>query len=457
MHVKITDRTKRILKASAVVVAAAWIAWITASVHGGSDQARGLSSLGGGPIVGGGGGIGKVTITGPLLTGSGTSGNPLGATVTAGSGLGSGGAEILYVNAGSGITADGTNTRLNEGSGLTWCSGAACTNAGSGLTYSSGALITNAGSGLTYSSGALITNVGTGLSYSAGAVIVSIAGGTCSNGTVATAVSSSGAVTCGNADPNNYAGTHRQWREEFTQGGSMATTTFLAWTELTMAGSAESGASTGGVAGRVGVMQFTTGTGTATGRNSVFTTPTLIDFNSDTLTEGRVVLDAETLSSASSTTYTLMAGFGDSATAVDQIDGCYFLYDKANTATSGPNSGNADKWECWCSSNSARTTYLMDGSTTSDESFTTVNQPVAAGSMPSTNVYNLDVKVTGTTRAEFYVNGVKSCDINTHIPSGSSRMTGFVYEDKVNAGSANYTFDLDYMGLDIDLSSAPTP
>ncbi len=107
--------------------------------------------------------------------------------------------------------------------------------------------------------------------------------------------------------------------------------------------------------------------------------------------------------------------------------------------------------------NSARTTYLMDGSTTSDESFTTVNQPVAALTLPNTNIYTLKIVMTLATRAEFYINGTKSCDINTHVPSGSSRLSGIQVMELKSNGATTSLLDIDRTRIAVDLTSARSP
>lgn len=321
------------------------------------------------------------------------------------------------------LTGGGGLRKVNAGSGLS----------GSGTT--SNALIVNAGSGLTFSSGALITNTGDGLEYSSGKLL---------------------------AHPNNYQGTHLEWVDDFLQGGTNSiTATFSSWGStpyaVNQSGTGVSVAGTVGTTTRPGITEQNTGT-TATGRTALFLNGQTVDFNSGSWTF-ETVIGWPTLSDTGTPTdsYAQLVGFADSSSAVDIVDGCYFLYDSQNVATSGPNSGKVQKLSCWCASNSARTAFLMDGTTVSNESFTTVNAPVAALTLPSTNIYHLKVVMTGTTRAEFFVNGTKSCDINTNIPSGSTRLTGVTALLIKNAGTTARTSNIDWMRVAVDLTSTRSP
>lgn len=491
------------ITASAAVFLAIIIAAVLARP---TEQARGFAgTIGGGPLNAGGG-LSRVHITGPLLTGSGTSTNALGAVVTAGSGLGSGGGETLYVAAGSGITADSSSTRANNGSGLTWCSGATCvgagsgiavdatsvrtnsgsgltyssgalitnsgsgltyssgaliTNAGSGLTYNSGALITNAGSGLTYSSGALITNVGTGLGYSAGAVVVSIAGGTCSNGQVVTAISSSGAATCGNAIPNDYGGTHLEWNDEFIYGTTslgQTATGFGFWLSQNGGTTGTLGQSPTVYNTRPGIWEMATGTNAA-GRSafaafgSTSTTMNL-DASQETITIGVTV--GFPVLSTSSEEITWYGGTGDVLSSANQTDGCGFLYDRGNVVTSGDNSGHASVWECYCANNGSRTVFRMDGSRVSDASFTTVNAPIAALTTPSSSNMDALQLIQTSTEADFYYHGTLSCKITTNLPGASTRVMGVIFEmlKTTGAGATSTLAEVDRVRIALDLNSA---
>jgi hypothetical protein len=103
----------------------------------------------------------------------------------------------------------------------------------------------------------------------------------------------------------------------------------------------------------------------------------------------------------------------------------------------------------------------MDGSTVSQESFTTVNWPIAALTYPNTNIVHGKIVITPGTRAEFYQctgsSCTKSCDINTNLPSGSSRLEGAGFQIVKSAGTTARTVDTDWTSFRGDLSSARSP
>jgi len=257
------------------------------------------------------------------------------------------------------------------------------------------------------------------------------------------------------AMPNDYAATHMEWVDEFMYGaGTVANDAKVG---MLWGANVSSGTFSGNATGtttRPGIGELGTGT-TTTGRIALTTGTSHLDFGSGTWnfqwTGGFPTL------STGAEEYATVVGFLDNSGAVNQVDGCYFLYDRGNVATSGPNTGNADKLSCWCASNSNRTTFLMDGTTVSNESFTTVNAPVAALTLPSTNIYSLEVRMTGTTRAEFFVNGTKSCNINTNIPSGATRLLGAGMLIIKSAGTTARQVDVDRAKLAVDLTAARSP
>lgn len=333
----------------------------------------------------------KVTVTeasgNTAIAGTLTADNGLRVYDVAGNGLTSTGNSVA-VNPGAGITADGTSTRLNFPT-------TACAIAGQAIT-----------------------------SHAA-----------------------DGTPTCVNPSPNDSASTTYDHNEEWL-GWFAATATNPTTAPPYQIASAGTGAQwqdVAGVTGHPGIIEMASGT-TATGKLAIHTSPNAINFG-DGSWSFKWIGGVATLSAAAQE-YGAIIGFYDTDTSLNQVDGCYFLYDRLNAATSGPNAGNASKLSCWCVQNSTRTTFLMDGSTVSNESFTTVNAPVAAVSWPSTNVLKLEVRMIGTTRAEFWVNDVKSCDINTNIPSGATRLTGAGVMGLKSAGTTSTTMlDTDYTHL----------
>ncbi len=88
----------------------------------------------------------------------------------------------------------------------------------------------------------------------------------------------------------------------------------------------------------------------------------------------------------------------------------------------------------------------MDGSTVSDASFTTVSAPVVA------NTYvHLKLVLTGTSTAEFYYNGVKSCHISTNVPSGTG-MHAFFRTVQGSATGANQDINMDWVRFGVDIT-----
>jgi hypothetical protein len=426
---------------AAAVVALAWVATMSVCAARPRDpaptEARGLTS--GGGMVLGNGGLTRVVISAGILTGSGTTANPLGATVSQGSGLsgtGSSGSPLI-VGAGSGISAQADSVSVN------------------------------AGSGLTSDASNVRANLGTGLAFSAGAIVPNLAGGTCTNDQGVTSLSSAGTATCGNVGRNAYGGTHLEWADEFIINGANTATSSTSWGiwGLTQAGTGQVAGNTVGTTTRPGILEHQVTSSATPSRTALLFSTVGIDFGSGSWT-WEWVGGWPTLSDTGAPTdaYTTVIGFTDTAntTSYDVTDGCYFLYDTQNVAAGGANSGKVQKLECACASNAVRTMYLMDGSTVSDESFTTVDATVAALTLPSTNIYHLKVVMTGTTRAEFFVDSggglTKRCDINTHIPSGSTRLTGAGVALQKTTGTTNSrTVNSDWARVAVDLTSARSP
>ncbi len=392
---------KRIAPIATVVLAATWALVITSKTCTPAPVSRGLSSTGGGTLSSGGG-LSKVTTTGTLLTGSGTSGNPLGISIGVGSGLagtGSSGSP-LTVGAGSGILAAGAVTAVNLGAGLT---------------------------------------------FSSGAVVPNLTGGTCATGKMVTAVSSAGVATCANVDFNDYADTHLSWNDEWTQSGAYSNNSLGISPNGWICGSTGTGAACASATGlqtgtRPGILDMTTGT-TNTGHAELFRA-LMTDFGAgnwrfDWTGGFSATSDA---SGGANDTYAAIIGFGDVHTLPpNQVDGCFFLYDRT-VVTTAPGTGtitsNSNNLQCWCSSNSVRTGYTMDGAIVSQGSFTTVAAPVAALTLPNTNIMTLSIRMTAATKAEFYYNGVKSCEITTNIPSTDTRITGPYMQISKNASGS---------------------
>jgi len=250
---------------------------------------------------------------------------------------------------------------------------------------------------------------------------------------------------------NDYRSKRVEWNAEFLGGGSNIDTGPLA---LATGGAGAGTAITSTFTGRPGVVEMVAGS-TTTGLSQYLTGNAAINFGDYTATTVEWTGGVPILSTAIEE-YSVAIGFFDSG--VDMADGCYFLYDRGNVASTGPNTGNAEKLSCWCASNSTRTKYLMDGSTVSDGTFTTVNAPVAAiPNVAGANIMTLRIVVTGSTRAEFYYNGTKSCEITSNIPTGSSRVSGAGFRITKSAGTTSRSLYVDRFRLAFDLTTARSP
>lgn len=266
-------------------------------------------------------------------------------------------------------------------------------------------------------------------------------------GTVITGTGSAGAPL---RVANEYANTHMEWNDEWLMSGCAGSGQCGSIWTFNGAGTGAAFSGTGTTT-RPGVAAMTCGS-TSTRSATLGTSVTAVDFASGSWTMewtgGFPVLADNT------NTYAAYIGFGDVTTSINQVDGCGFLYDNQNVATNGANAGKVQNWECYCSSGSTRTVYLIAGSGNSDESFALGTAAVAALTLPSTNIQTLKVAMTGTTRAEFYVNGTKVCDINTHIPSGA--VTGALVS-MIGTAGASETMDIDRTRVAVDLTGARTP
>ena len=265
------------------------------------------------------------------------------------------------------------------------------------------------------------------------------------------------AISNGITGVNGYGGKHLEGSDEWL----MVDATFATGTTI---GSGYSLVYTGtgaglqqgtAVSGRPGVVGLHIGTATSGSNATISSAANAVDFSEGSWSYAWAG-DWPTLSSSSASIaseYVTLIGFFDTTTE-NVVDGCYFAYDKGNVMTGGVNPSNVDALECWCASNSVRTGYLINGTGNSDESF-----PLGTGTIAAATYYRLKIVMTGTTRAEFYRNDTKVCDINTNIPSGSTRGTGFGFEmiPKASSGTGDRTLETDQTTWAVDLTSARSP
>lgn len=238
--------------------------------------------------------------------------------------------------------------------------------------------------------------------------------------------------------------------DDFFNGG-ISNQIFMAGAAGTGAGCATNGSSIA-AATHPGINSCATGS-TATGRSSAQSGVSSIVFGGGVYTFEALV-GVSALSSATDG-YAIQIGFID-ATTLSQVDGCYFEYDERNAAAH--NASNLQKWIVVCASNSVRTAFLLDGSSTCEGGFgTSVNQAVAALTLPDTNWYKLKIVINAAaSQASFYVNGTESCRIATNIPAAAARSTAVGWLQLKSVGTAAVLFNLDWLRLKVALTSSRT-
>jgi hypothetical protein len=259
---------------------------------------------------------------------------------------------------------------------------------------------------------------------------------------------------------NDYRGKHYEWSDEWFQSACAPTASCGSFFATTVTGSA-SGAGVFGSPGasRLGVISLNTGTLAVNA--AALTTSQAVQFDANSSSVFEATIGVPTLST-SSEEFAVQAGFSDSAIASNNAtDGCYFLYDRGNVATSGCNTGNANKWEAVCAQAGTRTIVLLDGTSQNGAcaagSITTVSSAVAASTLPDTNIYHLKIVVTSASSAVFSINGVTVATLTTNIPSTSTNMTSVIIGLLKSAGTTSRSLLLDYSRVAFDQTSARTP
>jgi hypothetical protein len=251
------------------------------------------------------------------------------------------------------------------------------------------------------------------------------------------------------ATSSGWTGLHTEWIEEFitipvTTAGTMLAQGILHWNGGTCSIANSGDATHPGV--EVITANSTGGTCNFS-RDNGTTSGSVVQFASGSTWTAEMAYRLPSLATGSTHVFNTIFGFAYDNSVQDQPHGCYFAYDDQNGLTGAVGAVNAAKWECWCASSSTRTKYPMDGTTVSDNSFTTVNAPVAINTW-----YHLKLVVTGTTKAEFFVDGTKRCEIATNIP------TAFILQPmwRVSNGSATGASDhwIDWMRFAFDTTAA---
>lgn len=263
---------------------------------------------------------------------------------------------------------------------------------------------------------------------------------------------------------NGEQAKHLEWNDDWNQVGSIpvaltgvplgsvysATLVGAGGTITQIAGNA--------AIGRAGIMEMHTGNA-ASGNVAVMTGAHSVNFSEGNYSFATNVgwPTLSTSSASSATRYVSLLGFFDTPTSVDQVTGCYFLYDVGNVATSGANSSNTQDLEAVCVSASARTVYLLNGTGTCDSSFAKGTVTIAAYSAPSTNMHRLSVVLNGDTSAAFYDGSTEVCLINTHVPTIVSTRAGHMILEEATSGTGDVLLDVDQTTLSVDLTSTRSP
>lgn len=183
--------------------------------------------------------------------------------------------------------------------------------------------------------------------------------------------------------------------------------------------------------GRIGVVRSTTGT-TATGRSAVATAA-----NTFVLGNGTWVYETPvnvTTLSTSVEGFAFLSGFIDVLSAVNQVDGVYFLYDERGSSTGSTASAN---WQCVTSSNSVRT-------------FTTTTTAVGANTWV---LLRIEINAAASS-VVFKIDGNTVATHTTNIPNTTGRETGFGWLIMKSVGTTARTVDLDYLSVISALTTA---
>jgi hypothetical protein len=197
----------------------------------------------------------------------------------------------------------------------------------------------------------------------------------------------------------------------------------------TVSGTGAASSQQAGEVGALGIQRFTTGT-TATGRaHLAFAASALRLSGGDVLYTARVRVP--TLSTGTEQ-FQIAVGLIDTATAINQVDAVSFLYNEAAIATGSAASPN---WQCFTASNSTRT-------------FTTTGIVVTANQW-----YTLELRVNAAgTIARFFIDGILVAVHTANIPIAAGRELGAGALQIKSVGTTARTFDIDYMGLEADVS-----
>lgn len=185
---------------------------------------------------------------------------------------------------------------------------------------------------------------------------------------------------------------------------------------------------------RQGVIQLSTGT-TATGRIHVGGISGLPIVLGNGAVTHNAAINIQALSTAAER-YQLLIGLFDTFAAVNQVDGCYLLYDEGGVTTGSTASAN---WQKVTAANSVRTFSPSSPAA-----------PVATGWL---NI-RTEVNAAGTL-VEYLVEGVSVGTIATNIPNGIARTVGFGIYLQKSVGTTARTVHADWLYMKQNFSTAP--
>lgn len=254
---------------------------------------------------------------------------------------------------------------------------------------------------------------------------------------------------------NQYASTIFEWNDDWMQGAANLSQS-SGWSGALVGSppytinlsTGASGLLTVENTGRLGIMALRLGTG-ATDWAAIMTNSTSVLLDQGTWTF-ETTLAFPTLSDGSEG-YTVLIGFANDHTSLDQSSGAYFLYDQANEAIGGPNTSNLNRWSLWSVFDAGD-----DASVVASKTAILTDVDVVAVTYPETNIYRVKVMATDTAVTGF-INGELVGTIETDIPTGLAGGMGAGIGIIKHTGTTSRRVDIDQTRLSAVLTLPRTP
>lgn len=240
---------------------------------------------------------------------------------------------------------------------------------------------------------------------------------------------------------NRYEGNMLEWTEEFIGHDSQLTTTHNATKYndqmyVYLSGTGATMTSVSPIAGRPGVVEWSTGT-TNAGFVYLHTDRNLAQINDGSKWYMEATVAFPTLST-SAEEYIARVGFLSIAPGDDH---CYLAYDRGG-CLNGCTTAVGDTWIGHCMVNGSDTSLKLDGTGG------TTNSPVAAGTY-----YRVMVAWTASNNVEFWINGTQRGTLTTGIPSGAADSTGAAILLEKKVGTTARTMRVDQYTLRATLAT----